>query len=144
VVAADIEPALLGGDVSGDQGYRNVHVQQHSAFKAVDVIMPVDSPVIAARLVGKRQLLDETVRGQQVERSIHRAVANAGVTPAHTLENLARGQMRIGFANLFEDFRPLRCVSESISGHQPTLLNLIMSLTNLTKSYHASLILPTY
>jgi hypothetical protein len=85
----------------------------------VDVIMPVDSPVIAARLVGERQLLNETVRGQQVERSIHRAVANAGVTPAYTLENLARGQMRIGlrtssrtsdrcvvFLNRFPDIRP--------------------------------------
>jgi hypothetical protein len=124
VVAADIESALLRGHVPGDKSDGNIHIQQHAAFQAVDMVMTVDTPVIAACLVSERQFLNKTMRSEQVERSIHRAVANAGVAPTHTLENLTRGQVPLGLAHLFEDFRSLGCVPESISGHSDHTVEL--------------------
>ena len=62
VMATDIEPTLLRGHVPGDQSHRDIHIQQHPAFQAVYVVMPFDTPVVPARLIRERQLLNETVR----------------------------------------------------------------------------------
>jgi hypothetical protein len=117
VVAADIESALLCRDVKCHQGDRNVDVEKHSALQAVHVVMPFDTTVVPACLVGEGQFLDQAVRCQKVQRAIDRAVGNPRVAPPHPLENLACGQVALRPAYLIEDFRPLRCVSESLPRH---------------------------
>jgi hypothetical protein len=143
-MAADIESTLLGGHVTRDQRYRDVHVQQDPACQAVDVVVPIDTAVVPACLIRERQLLNETVLRKKVECPINRAVRDPGIPPAHALENLARGQVRIRSPDLLKDFRALRCVLESLSGHCTTHSYMRMSLINLYESYHARLILATF
>jgi hypothetical protein len=81
--------------MASDQGHRDVNIQQHSAFQAVHVVMPLDTPVVSTRLVRERQLLNETVCRQQVQGSIDRAIGDPGIATAHALEDLASGQVRI-------------------------------------------------
>jgi hypothetical protein len=120
VVTVDVESTLLRGDVERHQGNRNVHVEEHPALQAVDVIVPFDTPVIPACLIRERQLLDQSVLREQVQRPVDRAVGDTRIAPSHALEDLTRRQMALGLANLIEHFRPLRCVSESLPGHYIT------------------------
>ena len=122
VVTGDVESALLRGDVARDQGHRDVDVEQHAALQAVHVVVPLDAPVVAAGLVGERQLLDQAVLRQQVQRAIDRAVGDARIAPPHALEDLARGQVALRPAHLVEHFRPLRCVSKSLPRHRTTTM----------------------
>jgi hypothetical protein len=120
VVPADVESALLGRDVECHQGDRDVDVKEHSALQAVHMVMPFDTPVVPACLVGEGQLLDQPVLGQQMQRAVDRAVGDAWVATPHTLENLARGQVALRETHLIEHFRPLRCISESLPWHHTT------------------------
>ena len=120
MVTVDIESALLCRDVQCHKGDRDVHVEEYSAFQAVHVVVPFDTPVIAAGLIGEGQLLDQPVLRQQVQRAIDRAVRDARVAPPHALEDLARGQVALRAAHLIEHFRPLRCISESLPWHHTT------------------------
>jgi hypothetical protein len=86
----------------------------------VHVIVPFDTPVVPAGLIRKRQLLDQAVLREEVQRAVDRAVGDAWVTPPHALEDFARGQVALRPADLFKDFRPLRCVAESLPGHGTT------------------------
>ena len=103
-----VEPALLRGDVPRDQRDRHVDVEQHPAAQAVHVVVPLDAAVVAARLVGEGQLLDQPVLGQQVQRAVDGAVGDLRIAPAHALEDLAGGQVRLRRLDLVEDHRPLR------------------------------------
>ncbi len=120
MVTADVESALLRRHVQRHQGDRDVDVEEHSALQAVHVIVPFDTPVVPACLIRERQLLDQPVLREQVQRPVDRAVGDAGIAPPHALEDLARGQVALRPAHLVEHFRPLRCVSESLPGHRTT------------------------
>jgi hypothetical protein len=117
VVTADVESALFRRDVECHEGDGNVDVEEHAALQTVHVVVPLDAPIVAAGLVGERQLLDQSVFRQQVQRAIDRAIGDARVTPPHALKDLARGQVALRATHLVEDFRPLRCVSESFPSH---------------------------
>jgi hypothetical protein len=118
VVTADVESALFRCDVECHEGNGNVDVEKHSALQAVHMVMPLDAPVVPACLIGERQLLDQSVFREQVQRAIDRAISDARVTPPYALKDLARGQVALRPAHLVEHFRPLRCVSKSFPRHR--------------------------
>jgi hypothetical protein len=119
-MTVDIESALFRRHVERHQRDRDVDVEEHAAFQAMHVIVPFDTPVVPTCLIRERQLLDQPMFGQQVQRPIDRAVRDAGVAPSYALKDLARGQVALRPAYLVEHFRPLRCVSESFPGHRTT------------------------
>ncbi len=131
MVTIDVESTLFRRHVKRHQGDRNIDVEEYPTLQAVHVIVPFDAPVVAACLIRERQLLDQAVLRQQVERAVDRAVGDAGVAPPYALENLARGQVALRSAHLFEHLRPLGCVSVSLPGHRTA--NVIMSLSNQFK-----------
>jgi hypothetical protein len=120
MVAADVEPALLRRNVKRHQGDRNVDIEEHPALQAVHMIVPFDTPVVAACLIGERQFLDQSVLGEEVQRPVDRAVRDAGVAPSYALENLASGQVALRLPHLIENFSALRCISESLPRHHTT------------------------
>jgi hypothetical protein len=113
VVTVDVESALFRRDVQRHEGDRDVDVEEHAAFQAMDVVVPFDTAIVSACLVGKRQFLDQPVFGEQVQRTIDRAVGDARIAPPNALENLASCQVALRPAYLIQHFRPLRCISES-------------------------------
>lgn len=88
-MVGNIKPALLGSDMAGNQCHRNFDIKQNPAFQAMDVIVPLDSTVIPARLIGKRQLLNEPMLGKEMKRAIDRPIGNSWITPPYPLKYLA-------------------------------------------------------
>jgi hypothetical protein len=120
VVTVDVESALFRRHVQRHQGNRDVDVEEHPTLQAVHVIVPFNSPVVPACLVRERQLLDQTVLREKVQRPVNRAVADAWVASSHTLEDLAGGQVALRPAHDLEDLSPLCCVAESLPGQCTT------------------------
>jgi hypothetical protein len=120
VVTVDVESALFRRHVQRHQGNRDVDVEEHPTLQAVHVIVPFDSPVVPACLISERQLLDQPVLREEVQRPVNRAVADAWVASSHTFEDLARGQVALRPAHDLEDLSPLCCVSESLPRHRIT------------------------
>ena len=120
MVTVDVESALFRRHVQRHQGDRDIDVEEHPTLKAVHVIVSFDSPVVPACLVRERQLLDQPVLREEVQRSVNRAVADAWVTSSHALEDLAGGQVALRPAHYLKDLSPLCCVSESLPGHRIT------------------------
>jgi hypothetical protein len=118
VVTADVKSALFGRDVECHEGDRNVDVEEHSALQAVHVIVSFDAPIVPAGLIGERQLLDQPVFREQVQRAINRPVGDARITPPDALKDLACGEVALRPAHLVEHFHPLRCVSKSLPRHR--------------------------
>jgi hypothetical protein len=118
VVTVDVKSALFRRHVQRHQGNRDVDVEEHSTLQAVHVIVPFYSPVVPACLVRERQLLDQPVLREEMQRPVNRAVADAWVTSSHTLEDLAGGQVAMRSAHDLEDLSPLCCVSESLPRHR--------------------------
>ena len=117
MVTADVESALFRRHVECHQGNRNINVEEHPALQTVHVVVPLDAAVISARLIRERQFLDQSMLGEQVQRAVDRAVGDARVTPPDALEDLSRRQVALRPTHLFEDFRSLRCISETSSWH---------------------------
>ena len=117
MVTADVESALFRRDVECHQGNRNINVEEHPALQTVHVVVPLDAAVVPARLIRERQFLDQSMLGEQVQRAVDRAVGDARVTPPDALEDLSRRQVALRPTHLFEDFRSLRCISETSSWH---------------------------
>jgi hypothetical protein len=120
VVTVDVKSALLRRHVKRHQGDWDVDVEEHSTLEAMHVIVPFDTPVVAAGLIRERQLLDQSVLREEVQRPVDRAVGDAWVAPTYALEDLARGQVALRPTNLFEHFGSLCCVSESLPRHRIT------------------------
>jgi hypothetical protein len=118
VVTRDIESALLGRDVTSDESHRDIDVKQHPALKTVHMVVSIDSAVIAAGLICKRQLLNESMLCQEMERAVDRAVGDPRVTPPHTLEDFSSGEMSFRRPDLVQDLGPLRRVLVSGSNHR--------------------------
>ena len=116
-MTADVESALFRRHVERHQGDRNVDVKEHAALKAMHVVMPLNAPVVPARLICERQFLDQSVLSEQVQRPVDRAVGDARVTPPDALEDLPRRQVALRPAHLVEYLCPLRCISESLALH---------------------------
>ena len=110
-----------------------VDIEEHAAFQAMDVVVPLDAGVVPAGLIGERQLLNQAILGEQVQSSVDRAVGDARVTPAHALEDLASGQMLVGPLDLFQNGRTLGGVLESLAGHDAFRPQLRMSLTSTSQ-----------
>ncbi len=117
MVTTDVESALFRRHVERHQGNRNINVQEYPALQTVHVVVPFDTPVVPACLIRERQLLDQPVLREQMQRPIDRAVGDARVTPPDALEDLSRRQVALRPTHLFEDFRSLRCISETSSWH---------------------------
>jgi hypothetical protein len=122
VVTIDVEPTLLRRDVQRHQGHRDIDVEEDSTLQAVHMVMPFDTPIVPACLVGEGQFLDQPMFRQQVQRAVDRAVGDARVAPAHALEDLARGQVALRLSHLVEHFCSLRCISKSLSGHRTAIM----------------------
>ena len=89
----DIEPALLRGHVHGHQCNGNVDIEQHAAFLAVHVVVPLDPAVVPAGLVSKGQFLDQPMFREQVQRPVDRAVPDMRIATADTFEDLSSRQV---------------------------------------------------
>jgi hypothetical protein len=133
VVAADIESALLCRDVKCHQGDRNVDVEKHSALQAVHVVMPFDTTVVPACLVGEGQFLDQAVRCQKVQRAIDRAVGNPRVAAPARKSRLRSSGPATGVPH-----RGLPPAALCFGIVAPALhrLKVIMSLNNQSEWYH--------
>ena len=123
MVTVDVESALFRRDVQRHQGNRDVDVEEHPTLQAVHVIVPFDSPVVSACLVRERQLLDQPVLREEVQRPVNRAVADTWIASSHALEDLAGGQVALRPAHDLEDLSPLCCVTESLPRHRITKCN---------------------
>ncbi len=110
MVTGNRELGLLFRDVPRHQRHRHVDIDDDAAIGAVDVVVALDALVEPARLVGERQLLDQSMLGQQVERAVHGAVGNRWVLPPDTLENFARGQVTVVRRDFGLDDGALGCV----------------------------------
>ena len=117
MVTRDIKSALLGRDVASDESDRNVDVEQHPTLQAMHVIVSIDPAVIATSLIGERQLLNQAVFCEEMQRAVDRSVSDPRFTPPHTLEYFAGSEMTIGRPDFVQDFDPLRRVLESGSNH---------------------------
>jgi len=53
--------------MAGHQRDRHLDIEQRAADGAVHVVVPVGAAVVAARLVGEGQLLDQAMLDQQVQ-----------------------------------------------------------------------------
>ncbi len=120
MVTIDVKSTLFRRDVKRHQGNRDVDVEEHSTLQAVHVIVPFDSPVVPACLIRERQLLDQPVLREEVQRPVNRAVADAWVASSHALEDLAGGQVALRPAHDLKDLSSLCCVSESLPRHRIT------------------------
>jgi hypothetical protein len=128
----DIESALFSRNVASDECHGNVDVEEHSALETVNVVVPLDSAVIAAGLIGERQLLNEAVLRQEVERSVDRPIGDSWVPSTHSLKNLAGSEMSFRDPNFIQNFGPLDRVFEA--GSSPRSHQLAAKL-NENESY---------
>jgi hypothetical protein len=122
VMTRDVEPALLRRHVAGDQGDRDIDIEEHAAELAVDVIVPVDTRVVAARLVREGELLNQPMFREEMERPVDRPVADAGIGAPDALEDLAGCQVSLGTTNLFQHCRALGRIPKPWSWHLITEL----------------------
>jgi hypothetical protein len=112
MVTGDRESALLLRDVPRNQRNRHIDVDQQTARFTKDVIVAIGPGIISARLIRKRQFLDHSVLGEQVQRSIDGAIGDPGVALAHTLENLAGSQVAVSLLHDQADRLPLCCLTK--------------------------------
>ena len=117
MVTVNVKSALLRRHVKRHQGDRDVDVEEHSTLEAMHVVVPFDTPVVAAGLIRERQLLDQPVLREEVQRPVDRAVGDAWIAPPDALEDLPCRQVALRPAHLVEYFRSLRCISESLPWH---------------------------
>lgn len=107
VMVVDGEPGLLRGDVPRDQGDGHIDVDQEAATGAVDMVVPVNTLIEPAGLVGEGQLLDNIVAGQHMKRAIDRPVGDLRVLTANTFKDFPRGQVAVSRLDFAEDHRAL-------------------------------------
>jgi predicted HTH domain antitoxin len=138
VMTGDVKSALLRRHMPRDQRHRHVDVEQHSTAQAMHVVVPLHAAVVPARLIGKRQLLDQSVLGQQMQRPVYRPIRDPRIAPPHPLEDLTRRQVPLRTPDLLQHLRPLGCVAKPLPGHDTNPTFLRMSLTSLAKAYHGS------
>ena len=112
MVTGDRESALLFRDVPRYQRDWHIDVDQQTARFTKDVIVAIGPGIISARLIRKRQFLDHSVLGEQVQRSIDRAIGDPGVALAHALENLAGSQVAVSLLHDQADRLPLCCLTK--------------------------------
>jgi hypothetical protein len=110
-MAHNREAALLFGDMPGDQRDRDIDIDQQPAPGALDMVVAVDPLIVATRLIGEGQLLNETALGQQVERAVDRAVGDLRIPAADALKDIACRQVTIGHLDRFQNGCPLRCIA---------------------------------
>src|SRR3954470_9984044 len=74
------------------------------------MIMAIDPPVVATRLIRERQFLDQTALGEQMEGPVNGAIGDFWITSPNALEDLAGCQVAIGLLDCLENRGALRCV----------------------------------
>ena len=112
MVTGDRESALLLRDMPRYQRHRHININQQTARFTKDVIVAIGPGIISARLIRKRQFLDHSVPGEQMQRSIDCAIGDPWVALAHALENLARGQVAVSLLHNQADRLPLCCLTK--------------------------------
>jgi hypothetical protein len=112
MVTGDRESALLFRDVPRYQRNRHIDVNQQTARFTKDVIMAIGPGIISTRLIRKRQFLDHSVPGKQMQCSIDRAIGDPGIALAHALENLSGSQVAISLLHDQADHLPLCCLAK--------------------------------
>ena len=112
MVTGDRESALLFRDMPRDERDRHINVDQQTTRFTKDVIVAIGPSIISARLIRKRQFLDHSVLGKQMQCSVDRAIGNPGVTLAHALEYLAGSQVAVSLLHDQADRLPLRCLTK--------------------------------
>ncbi len=112
MVTGDRESALLFRDVPRYQRNRHIDVDQQTARFTKDVIVTIGPGIISTRLIRKRQFLDHSVPGKQMQRSIDGAIGDPGIALAHALENLAGSQVAVSLLHDQADRLPLCCLSK--------------------------------
>lgn len=85
------------------QGHGNFYIQNHAALGAVNMVVALCPSVVTAGLIRKRQLLDQTMFDEEVERSVDRAVADLRIAGTYALEDRGRRQVLLGTLDDFED-----------------------------------------
>jgi len=125
MVTGNREAALLFRNVPRDQRNRHININQQTTRFTKNVVVAISPGIISARLIRERQFLDHSVLGEQVQRSIDRAIGDPGVAPAHALENLAGSQVAVSLLHDQADRLPLCCLPKrrfhrfAASLHQP-------------------------
>lgn len=147
VMPDDLEPTSLLGNVPRHQGFGHFDIDQRATDRTVDMVMSFAPAVIPAGLIGKRELLDETVLGQKVERAIDRSIPDTRIAPPHAFENLSGCQVAIGLSYRLENHCALRGLAKftfgggsSVHRSIPLTLQLRMSLVYARASIHEFLL----
>ncbi len=130
VVVGDIKPTLFRRHVTCDQRHRNLNIQQSAAPEAMHVIVPFDATVVAARLVGEGELLDQAMFRQQMQRAVHGPVGYARIATSYAFEDLSGGQMLLRESHFLQHQRPLGRILELPSGRHSDASQMRISLTN--------------
>ena len=112
MVTGDRESTLLLRNVPGDQRHWHINVDEQAARFTKNVIVAIGPGIISARLIRERQFLDHSVPGEQVQRSIDRAIGDPRVALAHAFENLAGSQVAISLLHNQADRLPLCCLTK--------------------------------
>jgi hypothetical protein len=107
VMTGDNEPTPLFGDVAGDQCDRDLDIDEVTTRRTEHMIVTIFSTVVSARLVGKRQLLDQPMLRQKMKRSVDGAVRDLRVLTANPLEDFPGSQVPFGGLDFGEDHGPL-------------------------------------
>lgn len=89
VMVQDFEAGSIARNMPGHQRFRNVDIDQQSAFNAMNVIVPFRTSVVSTCLIGKRQFLYQSVLGQNVQGTIDRPIRNLWLSPPYSVENFA-------------------------------------------------------
>ncbi len=93
LVTIDHEAGLLLGNLASDNGTGNVYIVQAPTLMTMNVVVPVDPSVESACLVSKREFLDETAFGKQMQRPVDGAVGHTRISFPDTLVDLACGHV---------------------------------------------------
>ena len=112
------ERALVGGELQRPAIARPG--EQHAAFLAVHEVMPLHPTIVAARLVGEGQFLDQPMLGQQVERAVDRTVSDVRILAPDAFEDLTGGEMRRRLTDDLQHRGALGCVLEPLTWHDLT------------------------
>ena len=107
VMTGDREPALLFGDVPRDQRHWHIDIEQQTAAFARHMVVAIGPGIVATGLIGEGELLDQTMLGEEMQRSINRAIGDPGIALAHALEDFASRQVAVSLLNNAANHFPL-------------------------------------
>jgi hypothetical protein len=112
MMTGDNEPTPLFGHVASDQCDWHLDIGEVAAGRTEHMVVAIFSPIVSARLIGKRQLLDQPMLRQEMKRAVDSPIRDLRVFAANPLKDLSGGQMPFRRLDFRQDHCPLRRLAE--------------------------------